>query len=108
MSEPGEQGRDGARALSFGEFVSYVETELGIPVPVHAGDGGDIVIGVDLELDSITMLEMVVAIEDLGVRLPADIFLTAGSLRGVYEEYLLALVVAAQTQAAKHAGTGTP
>lgn len=86
----------GLDELSFSEFVSYVGTELGIEMP---SSDGDIVIGVDLELDSITMLEMVVAIEDLGVQLPADIFLTAGSLRGVYSEYLLALGAGADAKA---------
>lgn len=73
-------------AVSFSEFVSYIGRELGIEMPPPTGD---IVIGVDLELDSVTMLETVVAIEDLGVRLPADIFLTARSLREVYSSYLL-------------------
>lgn len=80
-------GRDVQR-LSFPDFVDYVGAELDVPMP---SADSDIVIGVDLELDSITMLEMTVAIEDLGVELPADIFLTAGSLRGVYDEYLRAL-----------------
>ena len=89
------------RALSFSDFVSYVEREVGIPIPSH---DGDVIIGVDLEVDSITMLEMVVAIEDLGVQLPADIFLTAGSLRDVYSKYVQAVgaadsTVAADTQA---------
>jgi acyl carrier protein len=80
--------------LSFPEFVSFVGTELGIEMP---SADSDIVIGVDLELDSIMMLEMVVTIEELGVELPADIFLTAGSMRGVYHEYLRALGSAAGT-----------
>jgi hypothetical protein len=96
MSEPQEQAWNGAEALSFGEFVGYVGTELGISMP---SPDRDIVIGVDLELDSITMLEMVVAIEDLGVLLPADIFLTAASLRDVYAEYLLALGAATDIKA---------
>jgi acyl carrier protein len=90
-----ELERRPVKELSFPEFVGYVGTELGIEMP---SADSDIVIGVDLELDSITMLEMVVAIEDLGVELPADIFLTAGSLRGVYDEYLLALRPAAGTE----------
>ena len=80
-------GKD-AQRLSFPDFVDYVGAELGIQMP---SADSDIVIGVDLELESITMLEMTVAIEDLGVELPADIFLTAGSLRGVYDQYLRAL-----------------
>jgi hypothetical protein len=96
MTGLGQHHRKDAQGLSFPEFVSYVGAELGIQMP---SADCDIVIGVDLEVDSITMLEMVVAIEDLGVELPADIFLTAGSLRDVYAEYLLALGSAADTEA---------
>lgn len=92
MTDLEKHPREDARGLSFSEFISYIGAELGVEMP---SADGDIVIGVDLELESITMLEMVVAIEDLGIELPADIFLTAGSLRGVYAEYLLALGPAA-------------
>ena len=96
MTDLEQHRRDDAQGLSYAEFVKYVGAELGMDMP---GPESDIVIGVDLELDSVTMLEMVVAIEDLGVELPADIFLTAGSLRGVYDAYLLALGSAVGTEA---------
>jgi hypothetical protein len=78
----------GDQVLSYGEFLEYLEREVGVALPKSAGE---LVIGVDVELDSVTMLEMVVAIEDLGAELPADLFLTAKSLGEVYEAYLIAV-----------------
>jgi acyl carrier protein len=82
----------GDQVLSYAEFLEYLEREVGIELPKSAGD---LVIGVDIELDSVTMLEMVVAIEDLGAELPADLFLTAKSIGEVYETYLVAVGSAA-------------
>jgi acyl carrier protein len=73
--------------LSYEAFVSYLAAELNIELP---DPPGDLIIGVDLELDSISMLELVVAIEDLGAELPADLFLTAKSVAEVYGKYLSA------------------
>jgi acyl carrier protein len=73
--------------LSYGDFIGYLERELGTEL---LETGGDLVIGVDFEMDSVTMLEMVVAIEDIGAELPADLFLTAKTLGEVYSEYLRA------------------
>jgi acyl carrier protein len=74
--------------LPYGAFVSYIGRELGIELP---GSSRDLLIGLDLELDSVTMIELVVAIEDLGAELPADIFLTAKTLGEVYDRYLTAV-----------------
>jgi len=85
--------------LSFDDFVAYIEREVNIELPRPADS---LIIGVDLELDSITMLEIVVAIEDLGAELPADLFLTARDLKEVYSTYLLAtrkVTVATEAQA---------
>lgn len=71
--------------LSFEAFASYIEDELGAELPASSRD---LLIGVDLELDSVTMLELVVAIEELGVELPADAFITARTLGEVYDKYL--------------------
>ncbi len=76
------------KPLSFGDFIVYIERELGIELPRASGD---LIIGVDFELDSVEMLEAVVAIEDLGAELPADLFLTANSLAEVYAQYLRAI-----------------
>jgi acyl carrier protein len=73
--------------LSFAAFASYIEHELGAELP---GSSRDLLIGVDLELDSVTMLELVVAIEELGAELPADAFITAKTLGEVYDMYLIA------------------
>lgn len=73
--------------LSFAAFASYIERELGIELPDSARD---LLIGVDLELDSVTMLELVVAIEELGAELPADAFITSKTLGDVYDKYLTA------------------
>lgn len=73
--------------LSYQAFVSYIAAELDIELP---DSPADLLIGVDLELDSISMLELVVAIEELGAKLPADLFLTAKSLAEVYDKYLVA------------------
>jgi acyl carrier protein len=73
--------------LSFGGFVSYIGQELGIDLPASSRD---LLIGLDLELDSVTMLELVVAIEELGAELPADVFMTAKTLGEVYDKYLVA------------------
>jgi len=77
-----------AQGLPFKDFVAYLEREVGLEV---TADADDLVFGVDVELDSITMLEIVVAIEDLGAELPAELFLTATSLRQLYDAYVAAL-----------------
>ena len=87
----------GDQVLSYGEFLEYLEREVDFELPKTAGE---LVIGVDIELDSVTMLEMVVAIEDLGAELPADLFLTAKSLGEVYETYLVAVGSLDGTEAA--------
>jgi acyl carrier protein len=78
--------------LSFASFASYIEHELGVELPETSRD---LLIGVDLEMDSVTMLEMVVAIEELGAELPADAFITAKTLGEVYDKYLAAVDSAA-------------
>ena len=82
-----EENRQADQPLSYEAFVSYLAAELNIELP---DSPGELLIGVDLELDSISMLELVVAIEELGAELPADLFLTAKSVAEVYEKYLSA------------------
>ncbi len=80
-----ERNHPADQPLSYQAFVSYLAAELNIELP---DSPGELLIGVDLELDSISMLELVVAIEELGAELPADLFLTAKSVAEVYDKYL--------------------
>lgn len=80
--------------LSFDDFASYIQQELGIELRAASRD---LLIGVDFELDSLMMLELVVAIEELGSELPVDAFVTAKTLGEVYDKYLTAIGASAAT-----------
>ena len=84
MSSPDQMPQ---QPVSFATFTSYIGREIGIELPESSRD---LLIGVDLELDSVRMLELVVVIEELGVELPADTFITAKTLGEVYDRYLTA------------------
>jgi acyl carrier protein len=77
--------------LSYDEFVAYVGQELGIDL---RGTSAGTVVGVDLEMDSVTMLELIVAIEDIGAELPTDYFLAGRTLGDAYKEYVHAVSAA--------------
>ncbi|HZN13091.1 MAG TPA: hypothetical protein VFB78_02395 [Acidimicrobiales bacterium] len=74
--------------LAFEPFVAFVETELGLRLPRPADA---LILGIDVELDSVRMLELVVAIEDLGAMLPVDVFLSAPPMRELHANYLAVL-----------------
>lgn len=79
--------------VPFEEFRDHIATQLEVEFPE---DSPKVRFVEDMEFDSITMLELLVAIEDLGVDVPLDRFQDVYSLADAYDCYVSATAQAAE------------
>jgi acyl carrier protein len=70
--------------LDLPQFVSLLEERLGAELP---GATADSRLREDLALDSLAMIEVLVVLDDLGVRLPDDLIPALTTLGDLYHYY---------------------
>lgn len=74
--------------LSFDDFVAYVENAARLTMPRPARD---LVIGLDFEITSMQVLDMIVALEEAGAELSPDAIFSLESVGELYDAYCAAL-----------------